>query len=114
FSLFYFPLGCIFLFSFLISSFFSIFLGILGFSILLILIKLFPHILLETFAFSFSAFQALKIKDKLEKYVFEEKLESFKKEARKTLKDKKTWKNMGIVYAILLISAFVEKFFIEL
>jgi uncharacterized protein YacL len=109
FSLFYFPLGCIFLFSFLISSFFSIFLNILGFSVFPRLIKIFPHILLETFCFSFSAFQGLKIKNKLEKYLFERKLVRFKKEARKILKERRIKKKLLVIYAILLISALVEK-----
>ncbi len=109
FSLFYFSLGCIFLFAFLISSFFSIFLNILGFSVFPNLVKLFPHILLETFCFSFSAFHALKIKNRLEKYLFEKKLAEFKKEARKILKDGNIKKNLLVVYALLLISAFVEK-----
>lgn len=109
FSLFYFPLGCIFLFFFLISSFFSIFLNILGFSVFPRLIKLFPHVLLETFCFSFSAFQALKINNRLEKYLFEKKLVKFKKEARKALKDRSIKEKLLVVYTLLLISAFVEK-----
>jgi hypothetical protein len=65
--------------------------------------------LLETFCFSFSAFQALKINNRLEKYLFEKKLVKFKKEARKALKDRSIKEKLLVVYTLLLISAFVEK-----
>ncbi|MCS7105969.1 MAG: hypothetical protein NZ942_01480 [Candidatus Aenigmarchaeota archaeon] len=114
FSLFYFPLGCVFLFSFLISSFFSIFISILGFSVLYNLVKLFPHIFLETFVFSFSAFQALVISEKIEKYLFDERVEEYKKMAMKLLKDRKTWKKLLACYSILFFSSILEKIFIEI
>ncbi|MDI6806290.1 MAG: hypothetical protein QMD14_00545, partial [Candidatus Aenigmarchaeota archaeon] len=50
-SISYFPIGCIFLFAVIISTYFSIFLSILGFSILSTLLKLLPHLTLETLAF---------------------------------------------------------------
>ncbi|MEM7825669.1 MAG: hypothetical protein QW412_02315 [Candidatus Aenigmatarchaeota archaeon] len=114
FSLFYFPLGCLFLFSFLISTFFSVFINLLGLSVFPSLTKLFPHIFLETLVFSFSAFQALKIERKLEIFLFKERIKEVKKESLRLLKDMKIWRGLFICYVILLFSTFVEKFFVEL
>lgn len=114
FSLFYFPLCCLFLFSFLVSTFFSIFLNSLGLSALTNLVKLFPHIFLETFVFSLSAIQALKIESKLENFLFAGKIKELKRDSLKLLKDTKIWKKLFVWYIVLLISAFVEKFFVEL
>ena len=111
FSLFYFPIVCIFLFSFLISLYFSTFLFIFGTST--ILLKLLPHIFLEFLVFLSSAFLAIKIADKLKTFVLQRKIKRFEKEGKKFLLNKKVWIKLSFLYLVLLLSALIEKFFIE-
>lgn len=114
FSLFYFPLVCIFLFSFLISLYFSAFLFLFGASGIITLQKFLPHIFLEFFAFVSSAFAALKIASRLKVFILQRNLRRFEREGRKFLLNKEIWRKLLFLYLILLFSAFVEKFFVEL
>lgn len=114
FSLFYFPLVCVFLFSFLISLYFSTFLFLFGTFGIITLQKLLPHVFLESFVFVSSAFIALKIADKLKAFILQKKMNRFEREAKKFLLDKKVWIRLFILYVVLLFSAFVEKLFVEL
>lgn len=114
FSLFYFPLVCIFLFSFLISLHLSAFLFLFGASDMMILQRLLPHIFLESLVFISSSFIALKAAGRLKTSILQRKTKRFEKEAKKFLSDKRVWRKLFFLYTVLLFSAFVEKFFVEL
>jgi uncharacterized membrane protein SpoIIM required for sporulation len=87
---------------------------VLGFSVLPKLLKFLPHLTLETLAFSFAASIGLESGNKISKFLFERKVKEFDISSRRILKDKNIWKKLLIIYSILLLSAFVEKFFVEL
>jgi hypothetical protein len=112
FSLITFPLVCIFLIFFIISFYFSIFI-FLSQSVWFLL-KLLPHILIELLVFSYSAYLALRIAEKLEIYLFEKRITLFYRNGRKLLVDKKTWRKLFVLYFVLLIGAVIEKIFVEL
>jgi uncharacterized membrane protein SpoIIM required for sporulation len=94
--------------------YFSMFLMVLGFSVLPKLLKFLPHLTLETLAFFSAASIGLEFGNKISKFLFERKVEEFDISSRRILKDKNIWKKLLIIYSILLLSAFVEKFFVEL
>ncbi|MDI6798753.1 MAG: stage II sporulation protein M [Candidatus Aenigmarchaeota archaeon] len=114
FSLFTFPVVCIFLIAFLISLYFFTFLSILGLSSIIILQRLLPHLFLELSVFVFSAKMALDIAEKLEKYIFQKEIRTFEREGKKLFKSREIWKRLFVLYCILFVAAVLEKIFIEI
>jgi hypothetical protein len=110
-SLSVFPVSCIFLIAFIISLYFSVAFFSLGLSTSLL--KLLPHILIEISVFVYSARIATNIAKNLENHILRRDAEKFRMEGRKILRNRYIWRKLAILYVILIVSAFIERFFVE-
>jgi len=110
FSISIFSIGCIFLIGFLISFYFWVFFMLTDIWPNL-LIKSLPHLTLEVSVFFASASIAQQMSSTLREHIVQKKIEKFKAESIKLLKDKKIWRTLVILYIVLFFSAFVERFF---
>ena len=105
---------CIFVIIFILSFYFTLFIVKLGMDSFFIVAKSIPHIILEMSVYFYGAYLALGIATNLEPYVKKKNLKLFMEEGRKSLKNKRVWKVLTVLYILLFISAFLEQAFSSL
>jgi len=113
-GLFAFPVLSIFVIIFIASFYFTIFILKLGVDGFFIVVKSIPYALLEISVYFYGAYLALEIANNLDPYVKEKNLKLFVRESKKSIKDKRVWKILLVLYLLLFISAVLEQFFTSL
>src|SRR2546425_1200825 len=93
--------GIVFVFIFPGIFVFTIFILKLGVDGFFIVVKSIPYALLEISVYFYGAYLALEIANNLDPYVKEKNLKLFVRESKKSIKDKRVWKILLVLYLLL-------------